>query len=289
MHNQYLNVTPLGRFTRSRKLHPFAVVLATGFVGIFYPILSLLLINAWLLMTIVQMKKQHSEQMEQMRRAEQQNQTAVSKVSHTLAAPLSSIHLGLQSLSEDALSRSEREAELRRLVRQSRWASRTCRRLFQLSQWIHEKPEARPQDLSVLDHLLEVLEVYEDSIIDLNIELSLDGFQDQRVSTDPGFLRDVLGALLENVVEHAGGKCKLSISTRTEPDRISIEVNDSGKGATRETLQRILGPYRLGETTGLGLAVARVLVESQGGELTLESGPEGGFKASFSLPKSRVV
>ena len=164
MHNQYLNVTPLGRFTRSRKLHPFAVVLATGFVGIFYPILSLLLINAWLLMTIVQMKKQHSEQMEQMRRAEQQNQTAVSKVSHTLAAPLSSIHLGLQSLSEDALSRSEREAELRRLVRLSRWASRTCRRLFQLSQWIHEKPEARPQDLSVLDHLLEVLEVYEDSI-----------------------------------------------------------------------------------------------------------------------------
>ena len=240
-------------------------------------------------MTIARMKKQHFEQIEQMKRTEQLNQTAVSKVSHALAAPLSSIHLGLQSLSEDALSSSEREAELRRLVRQSRWASRTCRRLFQLSQWAHEKPETRPEELSVLDHLLEVLEVYEDSIVDQNIELSLDGFQDQRVSTDPGFLRDVLGALLENVMEHAGGKCKLSISTRTEPNRISIEVKDSGKGATRETLQRILAPYHLGKTTGLGLAVARVLVESQGGELTLESGPEGGFKASFSLPKSRVI
>lgn len=217
---------------------------------------------------------------------EEQYQTAVSKVSHTLAAPLSSIHLGLQSLSDDDLTVSEREAELARLVRQSRWASRTCRRLFQLSQWAHEKPEARPEELSILDHLLEVLEVYEDSIVDQNIELSLDEFQDQMVKTDPGFLRDILGALLENVMEHAGGKCKLSISARPEGNLVWVEIRDTGKGARPETMQRILSPYQLGKTTGLGLALARVLVESQGGVLAVESGPAEGFKASFSLPKS---
>ena len=248
-----------------------------------YPVGALVLVNIWLAVTVIRLKKKHSEELG---RTEKHYQTAVSNVSHRLAAPLASIHLGLQSLSDDDLNAKERSAEIERLVRQSRWASRTCRRLFQLSQWAQEPPEARPEDLSILDHLLEVLEVFEDSIVDQNIELSLDGFQDRTVKTDPGFLRDALGAVLENVVDHAGGKCKLSISTRTDERQVWVEVKDSGKGARHDALQRALSPYRLGETTGLGLSLTRKLIESQGGKLVVESGPGEGFKVSFSIPKS---
>ncbi len=74
----------------------------------------------------------------------------------------------------------------------------------------------------------------------------------------------------------AGGGT-IELSTAREPSGIALAVRDTGPGISREALPRIFEPYfttkRTG--TGVGLAVARNIVEGLGGTIAADSGPQG--------------
>lgn len=68
-----------------------------------------------------------------------------------------------------------------------------------------------------------------------------------------------------------------------------IEVSDHGPGVPVEDRERIFEPFHTGKTqgTGLGLAVARRVVESHGGTLSVLSAPSGGALFRAEIPESR--
>ncbi len=128
---------------------------------------------------------------------------------------------------------------------------------------------------------------------DERIEFRLEGTPHLHARLRPDLLAQVLAALLRNAAEaipedRAG---RVVVAARPAEDgRIHLTVTDDGGGMTPEVLRRAFEPFFStkgeGKGSGLGLPVARALVESLGGELRLESRLEAGTTATLSLPEA---
>ncbi|HMQ35854.1 MAG TPA: ATP-binding protein, partial [Chloroflexaceae bacterium] len=89
-----------------------------------------------------------------------------------------------------------------------------------------------------------------------------------------------------------GGRVRLTL--HDEPSRLIVRVEDSGAGMEREHLQKIFLPFYRIETpgacsrpgAGLGLAIARHIVETHGGQITVRSEPGRGSVFTVVLPRS---
>ncbi|HEX3711871.1 MAG TPA: hybrid sensor histidine kinase/response regulator, partial [Trebonia sp.] len=121
----------------------------------------------------------------------------------------------------------------------------------------------------------------------VDVVVSADGAP-ATVLTDEAALTAVLRNLLSNAVKYTDSG-EVGLTVRTAPDRIEIEVADTGTGIPDGQLERVFeefyqvpGAKRGG--TGLGLPYARRLSRLLGGELTLTSKPGQGTTAVLSLP-----
>jgi signal transduction histidine kinase len=104
-------------------------------------------------------------------------------------------------------------------------------------------------------------------------------------------LRSIIDNLLTNALRYtpAGGHIKLEATELKE--RIQFVVQDSGRGIETERLPTIFGRFtdNSGQGTGLGLALVRRLVESMGGQVSVESRLGQGTTFSFTLPIATVT
>jgi signal transduction histidine kinase len=93
-----------------------------------------------------------------------------------------------------------------------------------------------------------------------------------------------LGALLDNVVVHAGPGTAVTLTATAEADKVVLTVSDNGPGIAPGDAKRIFEPFfttaREAGGTGLGLAIARAIVTSAGGSVELLATGAG---ASFRL------
>lgn len=117
------------------------------------------------------------------------------------------------------------------------------------------------------------------------IQLRLDGSLPATV-TDAERVRQTLINVLENARQAVDAGGTIELSTARDADGIAIAVRDTGPGIPREALPRIFEPYfttkRAG--TGVGLAVAKNIIEGLGGRITAESGRDGGTVITIHLP-----
>ncbi len=114
------------------------------------------------------------------------------------------------------------------------------------------------------------------------------------VNGDQDRLAQVLDNLLNNAVRHSPKGTSVTVQLDSLQDRVSCIVQDRGEGIPPKHLPRIFERfYRVDPArdrreggAGLGLAIARALVEAHGGEIEIESTPGVGTAVKFWLPSS---
>ena len=117
-----------------------------------------------------------------------------------------------------------------------------------------------------------------------------------RVRGDPVRLKQVLLNLLTNAIKFTpeGGEVTVRLA-RADGGAVALDVDDTGIGIAPEDIATALTPFgqvvpqdgEQREGTGLGLPIARCLVERHGGTLTIESRAGGGTRVRIVLPALR--
>jgi two-component system sensor histidine kinase BaeS len=125
------------------------------------------------------------------------------------------------------------------------------------------------------------------------IELKVDaapGLPD--VSVDPDRMAQVLGNLVSNALRHTPAGGRVSLVAVREASQVMIAVQDTGAGISLDELPHVFDRFYRGSEareadsgeSGLGLAIARSIVELHGGKISMESIPHQGTTATIALP-----
>jgi len=106
------------------------------------------------------------------------------------------------------------------------------------------------------------------------------------VECDPEQLRQVMLNLCMNAIQAANDRGKVEITASARGNSVGISVADNGPGMSPEVASRIFEPFftTKPDGTGLGLAVARTIVEGHGGRIGLEPNSPNGARFQIELP-----
>jgi signal transduction histidine kinase len=114
-----------------------------------------------------------------------------------------------------------------------------------------------------------------------------------RMRCDRDRIHQVLGNLLGNAIKFTPDSGHIELSAQIEGARVLMRVRDDGPGISQDELPHLFEPFWKGrsgrsrsEGAGLGLSIARAIVESHGGQIWVESTPERGSTFCFAIPGS---
>ena len=113
------------------------------------------------------------------------------------------------------------------------------------------------------------------------------------LETDPELLTGVIHELIENAAYYSGEKTVITVRAAKHGDRVLISVTDQGIGIAPDQIETIFEKFTRGPEagnykpmgSGLGLFVARTIVESLNGTLTCQSEPGKGSTFTINLPQ----
>lgn len=232
-----------------------------------------------------------------LRRADELKTALLNAVSHDLRTPLASIIASAGSLLQRdvAWSDQERQEFAQAIDEEARRLNRIVANLLNLSRI--ESGNLRPEqgwyDLGALvdDVLgrLSPLTARHRVVADVQGELP-------PVLLDYVEIDQVLSNLVENAAKYAPAGTEIRVSVRLEGMEVRVEVADQGAGIPPTQLRQLFEPFsRPGgdrsspKGTGLGLAVAKGLVEAHGGRIWFQNLSAGGALFSFALPVEQAA
>jgi signal transduction histidine kinase len=210
--------------------------------------------------------------------------------SHELRTPIT-IALGHAEL----LQRSERDPlsaeDARVVVEELQRLGRLADRLLTLAS-VEQPGFLRPTSVDLVPFVVELAHRWAPTPRVWRLE-ELD---EAVTRADPDRLQLALDAVVENAVKHTGPQDVISFSLHRSGDRIAITVADTGSGIAPEDLERIFerfsrsgaGPSSSSRGSGLGLSIAKAVVEAHGGTIDVRSELGTGTSFRITLPVDRT-
>jgi signal transduction histidine kinase len=237
--------------------------------------------------------EQVEKNVEEQKKLEQLRRNLVANVSHELKAPLASIR-GFSELMLDGLvEESDKEKYMQVILDNSVHLSRLVDDLLTLSHLESGQLYLEKEEISI-DALARwsfdsIATRGEEKDLKMNLELapSLPVIKGDRTR-----LHEILINLLENAVEHTPPGGEVTLKVYCLDYQLVIEVRDTGCGISEEDLPYIFERFYKTDrsraqnsgSSGLGLAIAKQLVEMHNGRITVVSNPGEGSTFSISLP-----
>ena len=147
--------------------------------------------------------------------------------------------------------------------------------------------ELRAEKIRPYDALQDAAARHREQARGQNIRLTVKAFEDlPYVTGDRRALRSILDNLIQNALRYTPAEGEVRLEATELSDRVQFFVIDNGRGIEAERLPGIFDRFSGTGTagTGMGLALVRRLVESQGGQVAVESRLDHGSNFNFTLP-----
>jgi signal transduction histidine kinase len=210
----------------------------------------------------------------------QRERALVGDVSHQLRSRLTALQLRLDELAShpDPRARSEALAALEQAER----LAEVLDELLEAAR-VARAAGAEPQDLR--EALNVVAEEWRPALKANGRSLKVRVPDGLLARVTPARIREAIGALLDNAIQHGSGT--VTLSARAAEPSLLVEVTDAGAGVPEELVPHVFDRgVSVGSSTGIGLALARALVEADGGRLELSRARPPVF--TIFLPAARA-
>ena len=241
---------------------------------------------------------------EQARRLEEASRLKsefLANMSHELRTPLNAI-IGFAELIHDAKAgavTSDQKEYLGDILASAEHLLQLINDILDLSKVESGKMEFRPEPVdlprivSEVRDILRALAAQKRISIEVSVDRELTG-----IVVDPGRLKQVLYNYLSNALKFSPDEGRVSVRlTAADETRFRLEVEDEGIGIAPEDLGRLFREFQQLDSgaakkhagTGLGLALTKRIVESQGGSVGVESVPGQGSLFFAELPRVAAI
>lgn len=219
----------------------------------------------------------------------------IAAVSHEFRTPVTSINMSVDILNQGILGPlNDRQKELIDSAKED------CHRLTKLARELLQLSKLESGKLQLKNEELDVKGLVESSVRPLQLQ-----FQEKNVAltlefppilphlvADEQQLTSVVTNLVTNALKYTGAGGRVNVRVREEDNGLRIDVVDTGQGISQENLGKIFDKFvqvkHSSDTTpgsvGLGLAIAKEIVELYGGKIWATSAPGKGSTFSFVLP-----
>lgn len=223
---------------------------------------------------------------EALQREQRSLQGLVADISHQTKTPLANIQLYLERLehgAEDALLVAKLGAQVEKL-------DFLLANMVKISRLETGAVRIQKQQALLADTLADALSVIVPKADAKQIRLSVDYDETMTLNHDRRWTAEALANLLDNAVKYTSAGGSVGVRVVLQPVFVQIAVHDSGKGIARERQGTIFTRfYREPEVhdtegAGLGLYLARMIVERQGGFIDVVSAPGAGSTFTINLP-----
>ncbi|HEY7163956.1 MAG TPA: ATP-binding protein [Candidatus Binatia bacterium] len=228
-----------------------------------------------------------------LRRFDELKDDLVATVAHEFRTPLTSLRMAIHLCLEQTVGPlTEKQSDLLYAARED------CERLQSMVDDILDlsrikagriEMHCRPTSVSSLVH--GALEAHRAAADLKSIRLSASGVGgDEQLMADPERLTIVFSNLINNAIRHTPSGGSIDVNVRPEGGVVRFEVTDTGEGIAHEHQRSIFEKYYRvpgsnSKGAGLGLSIAKEIVEAHGGQIGVESEPGHGSTFWFSIPK----
>lgn len=214
----------------------------------------------------------------------------VADIAHDLRTPLAVLRSEIEAM-QDGVAQPD-AAGLERLHGQVMLLSKLVDDLRTLSLAESGGLALKKERVSLAPFLRGVVEAFAARANGDGTGLELRGIPpDLEVTFDRGQMTRVLNNLLDNAMRHGAGP--IEVNAAAQPEGVKITVRDHGPGIPPEALERVFERFyktdasrtrKESEGSGLGLSIARAIVEAHGGRLEAANHPQGGAAFTVFLP-----
>ncbi len=224
----------------------------------------------------------------------------VATVSHELRTPLTSINMAVDILSQEVLGKvNEPQKDMLATAKDDcERLTKLVKELLDLSRLESGKYELKRESINLRSVVEEALKPLRLQFREKGIRLETDIAQDTpEVPGDHQQLSWVVTNLVSNALRYTPAEGKVTIHADIAGDSVRVSVSDSGRGIPADAIEVIFDKFvQVKQSTdatpgsvGLGLAIAKEVVEAHGGKIWVESNMGQGSTFFFTIPRSERI
>jgi two-component system, OmpR family, sensor histidine kinase BaeS len=227
---------------------------------------------------------------ESLQRSKEQQHNMIADITHELRTPTTNIRGYVEALQDGVFSLDEEL--LRSLYEEAVLQQRLIDDLQDLALAEAGALVYHRCLVDLADFLRSVHTAHKPTVTTQNVRLELDAATEVSVTVDPDRLRQVIGNLITNSLRATAPGGQITLRSRAEKDTAVIEVADTGSGIAAEDLPHLFDRFWRADNSrsrhtggrGLGLAIAREIVNAHRGAITVVSTVGSGTTVTVRLP-----
>jgi two-component system sensor histidine kinase CreC len=215
-------------------------------------------------------------------------------LAHELKAPLSAIRGAAELLGEE-MPREERARFIANLRAESDRMQRVVERLLELSALEARHGRVDFARVEVRSVVQEVVTRFSTIAAQRNVTLAFASGPGAEVKAERFLLTQAVGNLLQNAIEFAPANSSVELAVQGEGRAVRVMVDDRGPGVPPFAIEKVFDrffslprPDSGRKSSGLGLSIVREIARLHEGEITLQNRPDGGTRATLTLPRSET-